>query len=145
MRILTLLLLSVFLVSANGASADMKSKKKTEAKKKIKLTNTYWRLSEMNGKPVSATDENNAPYIYMQEKGDKLIGHTGCNNITGEFEDGSHSYVGFAPGYTEMACTDVETEPYIMNALKRANRYVINGEHLLLYDNTLVLAVFEAK
>lgn len=126
--------------------ADIKGKKKPAAeKKRATIMNTYWRLSEMDGKPLADGSQNNTPYIYLQDKKSQLLGHTGCNNIGGEFAIGKYNYIGFEAVYTEMACEGITTEGYILNALKGANRYTINGQNLLLYNDNLLLAVFEAK
>ncbi|MCD6064332.1 MAG: hypothetical protein K0R82_2243 [Flavipsychrobacter sp.] len=144
MRIAALLLF-LSLALPFSLYADIKGKKKaTTAKKKATIMNTYWRLAEMNGKPVPEVAQNSTPYIYLQDKKSQLLGHTGCNTIGGEFAIGKYNYIGFEPVYTEMACPDV-TESYILNALKGANRYNINEENLLLYNDNLLLAVFERK
>jgi|ERR1044071_9534714 putative lipoprotein len=140
------LLLFLSLTLPLSLHADIKGKKKPGAdKKKISLMNTYWRLSEMNGKSLPDISQQNTPYIYLQDKKNQLLGNTGCNNIGGEFASGKYNYVGFEPVYTEMACPDMSTESYLLNALKGANRYKINGNNLLLYKDDLLLAVFEAK
>jgi heat shock protein HslJ len=144
MRALAFLLL-ICLSLPLTLNADIKGKKKPAAKKKITLTNTYWRLAEMNGKKLSDGDQNNTPYIYLQDKKNQLLGHTGCNSIGGEFAEGRYNYLGFEATHTEMACMGVTTEEYMLYALKNTNRYSINGDNLLLYNDNLVLAVFEAK
>jgi heat shock protein HslJ len=100
----------------------------------------------MNGKKIPPTDNNQDAYIFLRDKKDELIGFTGCNNISGEYEDGKFNAIGFeAIAGTEKACLAIETEAYLLTALKRANRYLINGENMLLYNDNVVLAVFEAK
>ncbi len=76
----------------------------------------------------------------------QLSGSTGCNSITGSHTEGKHGAIKFEAATTKMYCEGaMETENYVLTALNRANRYVINGHHLLLYNETYLLAIFEAK
>lgn len=144
MRLLSFLAV-ICLMLPLALRADIKGKKKPTPKKKITLTETYWRLSEMNGVKLEDRKDNATPYIYMQQKKNKLLGFTGCNNIGGEFKEDRFNYLGFEASHTEMACPDVTTEEYLLGALKKTNRYNINGDNLLLYFDNLLLAVFEAR
>ena len=145
MRLAALMFVSFAITIPFTTNADIKGKKKAPAKKKTELTDTYWRLCEMNGKKLEATGSNTDAYIYLKDKKDELIGFTGGNNISGEFEDGKYNAIGFEAVSTEKACPGIETETYLMDALKKANRYMINGENMLLYNDNVVLAIFEAK
>lgn len=119
---------------------------KPEKTKKIKATadlqNTYWRLVEMNGKPVVSTKE---PYIKLVDKKSALEGSTGCNTIMGNYKIGKHGALKFEYGTTKMMCGDMETEQFVNSALVRTTTYDINSNHLLLYNDNVLLAVFEAQ
>jgi putative lipoprotein len=151
MRLLKLTLILALSLGCLHADADHKDKKKKEkttttkkAKpKKAALDETYWRLSELNGKMVSQT--GNEAYIFMEDG--KLTGNTGCNDITGKYNDSRRdNSLKFEPTVTEMACIDkMETEALLLYALKGATRYRLNGDHLMIYNDALLLAIFEAK
>jgi heat shock protein HslJ len=145
MRLSALLTIVVFTLFMQPLHADIKGKKKIEKKKKIELTDTYWRLSEYNGKPLPPVNDNSTPYIYLKHKGRKLVGHTGCNEIGGEYGSGKYDYVGFEPTYTEMPCAQQQLEQYMQTILKQANKYEVTGNNLLLYNDNMLLGVFEAQ
>lgn len=152
MRLLQLTLILGLSLSCLHADAGHKDKTKkqkaTTAKqaknKKPALDETYWRLSELNGKMVAQSGGNEA-YIFLH-KG-KLTGNTGCNDISGKYEDSRRdNSLTFEPAVTEMACMGrMETETYMLNTLKGATRYRLNDNHLMIYNNALLLAIFEAK
>lgn len=162
------LLVSILLIAVLGFSSCKIFKKsandkpkttkvKTEAVKPVKaktvkipeeseLTDTHWRLSEMNGKAVASTGDDKGAYIMLYSKKSQLGGSGGCNEIMGTHKIGKHNVIAFEAAMTKMACAQgMDTEYYISKALSGANRYVINGHNLLLYNDTYLLAVFEAK
>lgn len=145
MRLSLFLTIIAFSFFTQPLHADIKNKKKSEKKKKIELTDTYWRLAEFNGKPLPATEGNTTPYIYMKHKGKALIGHTGCNEIAGKFDAGKDNEVGFEATYTDMSCPQAQVEQYLQSTLKHADRYEINGNNLLLYTGNMLIGVFEAQ
>lgn len=146
----------IFRKSSNDKPKTAKVKtEKVKPAKKVKpvkipeeseLTDTYWRLSEMNGKAVASTGAANEAYIMLYSKKGQLGGSGGCNEIMGSHKAGKHNVIKFEAAMTKMACAQgMDTEYYISNALAQADRYLINGHNLLLYRETYLLAVFEAK
>lgn len=140
----------IFLVVAlititNTADAQQQRKKKVKQRTVAQLTGTYWRLFEMNGKQVTTPADAREAYIkLLPNKKGELEGNGGCNLITGTYTLGKET-LSFQAASTLRACDDMATESYLMNALNNANRHEINGLYLLLYKNTMLLAVFEAK
>jgi len=152
MRLLKLILVAGLSLGCLHAEAGKKDKNKKEDKKEQKhprrqkkaaLEDTYWRLSEMSNVPVKSS--NNEPYIYMHRG--KLTGNTGCNDITGKYTDYSRmDKVKFDAATTEMACMNgMETEKLMLKVLGETTKYKQNGNNLLLYNGTILLAIFEAK
>ena len=85
-------------------------------------------------------------FIRMKRKKSTLEGFAGCNNIGGTHAEGRHGAIKFEPFSTLMACEErMATEQYVLKALVRANRYIINDKFLLLYDENILLATFEAR
>jgi len=126
------------------ATAQQKKKKKEKPRTEATLENTYWRLYEMDGKLVETPADAREVYIKLTEKKSLLEGYAGCNIITGNYELGKETLT-FEPSLTERLCDDMTTENYVINALTKANRHELNGLHLLLYQGTYLLAIFEAK
>lgn len=136
-----ILILCVFTISCKT------SKKGSYAPKgDSRLMDTYWRLSEMNGKPVINPADAPEVHIRLTEKKRRITGFAGCNRITGTFELGKQGVIAFKAGSTMMYCEGrMDIENHLMQTLTNANRHVINDRHLLLYNDNRLLAVFEAQ
>ena len=141
-----LLLIALVSVSCYAGKRDMKKDKapKRTTKKKAELEGTHWRLIEIDGKLVAAANNRTEAFIVFAKKG-RLEGNTGCNSLGGTYDLGRFEAVKIEAVSTKMACEDMAAEAYMNNALAYANRYMINGQHLLLYNDNLLLALFEAK
>ena len=129
--------------SVGTAMAQSKSKKKKEPKT-AGLEGTYWSLYEMDGKTVETPADRKEVYIKLTGKKNGLEGYTGCNLISGKYEE-TREGLTFDPVMTEIACDDMTTEQYLKNALYNTTRYEINGLYLMLYNGYYSLAIFKAK
>lgn len=134
-----LLLLCCF---AMPAHADKKGKKE-EKHGPPQIRDTYWKLIGTDGKELAGGERE--AYIKLVMKHQKLEGYSGCNDMGGKYKIGKHNEISFEAMGTKMACDNAKTEDYMYYALSGANRFVINGENLLLYNEQLLLAIFEAK
>jgi len=148
MKKLSILLFLIALVSVTcyAGKKDMKKDQspKHNTKGKAELEGTHWRLTEIDGKPVPRGDNRNEPFIMFAKKG-RLEGNTGCNGLGGTYDLGRFDAIKIEAVSTKMACPDMSGEAYMNNALAYANRYMINGQYLLLYNDNLLLALFEAE
>jgi heat shock protein HslJ len=111
------------------------------------LTETYWKLSELMGKPITGPSATGKEmYIKLIKEGNMVQGHGGCNSFRGKYEikDGNRiSFSGLAS--TMMACPDMENESAFMKAVESADNYVISGNSLQLNKAKMApLAKFEA-
>jgi heat shock protein HslJ len=142
MRTILLLILTLSLT----ASCRSGKKKPHVPKGDAELTNTYWRLAEMNGKAVETPADARDVFIRLITKRGKLEGFTGCNMIEGTHSEGRKGAIEFKAMTTLMACEErTDVEQYVLRALSKANRYLINDKHLLLYNDNYLLAIFEAR
>lgn len=140
----SVLLLALFCVSC-GSSRKSGGKKKETAKKEVaELENTYWSLFEMDGHEVNTPEDAEEVYIRMNSRKNTLEGFAGCNTLGGKYHGGKGE-ISFEAMATRMSCPWMDKENFLFNTLEKANRYVINGQHLLLYDDNYLLAVFKAK
>lgn len=144
MRFFVLLMLSLSLVACRGGKKKMHTPK--VPKGDAEITNTYWRLYEMDGKQIQTPADARDVFIRLNRKRSTLEGFAGCNMISGTHSEGRHGTIKFEPFSTLAICEDrVEIEQYVLKALLKANRYVINEKFLLLYNENMLLATFEAK
>lgn len=113
------------------------------------LTNTYWRIDRLDGKPVERVQDRREPHLILRrEEIDLTYGATvGCNQMGGTFSlDGEKIH--FRPGAsTLMACAPSldATEKLLAEVLARTARWRINGSTLELFDSSgKSIGLFEA-
>lgn len=143
--ILFFLMAAVTMCSFSQEAFAQKRKKKKKVITTAELENTYWRLSEMDGKPLVTPADSKEVYIKLNSKKETLEGYTGCNLVTGNY-DYSRDGLTFSAAVTEKLCKDnMSTEQYLLEAINNANRHEINGLYLLLFKDNYMLAMFEAR
>jgi putative lipoprotein len=109
------------------------------------LEKTYWKATELDGKPVPAAESTREVYILLGGAG-RVGGSDGCNRFIGSYVLTGHGIKFGALAGTQMACPSTDaTERGLRKALGRASRWSIAGERLELLDETGGrLAQFEA-
>ena len=101
------------------------------------LENTYWKLTQIEGKPVTAGEDQREPHLVLHPGEDRVAGSGGCNQFTGGYriEDESLTFTQVAA--TRMACAaGMDTEQAFLAALDAVRRWAVTGEHLALYDES---------
>lgn len=110
------------------------------------LENTYWKLAEMNGKPLTTPADAKEVHIVLTNEGDskRIKGYAGCNSLGGSYTL-SGNEIKFIAITTKMMCVDrMDVEDYLLKALSSANRYKIIGETLELYQGDALVARFQS-
>lgn len=111
------------------------------------LQNTYWKLTALNGKPVSVAEQQREPSLVLHSENLRVTGSGGCNRLMGSYEvSGNDVHFGQLAG-TMMACpAGMDTEKEFLATLRQVSRWRIAGEHLEFYDASgKVLGRFEAQ
>ncbi|MBS1549531.1 MAG: META domain-containing protein [Bacteroidetes bacterium] len=129
MKKLALIFAILFVVVSCTTNNTIGSTKKSKAQPS--LYSTQWTLAEVvKGKNPTMVLENG-----------KISGNAGCNNYFGSFEmdttQGSLKINNL--GTTRMACPNMSAESNFLKILGETNRYIVNGEHLELYKDNLLL------
>jgi heat shock protein HslJ len=137
------LLVAATLLFTMPCSADKKGKEKPKGDPK--LQNTVWKLLDINGQPLTRTPGSEETYIIIAQKHNRLDGFAGCSPVSGSYKLDKGDVIEFDATITPMPCKNQSTENYLRAALDNANRYMLNGQNLLLYNDNLLLAIFEAK
>ncbi len=125
------------------------------------LTETYWKLTTLNDKPLSVEAES-SPHLILRadeaKEGEKLHGQgsgsDGCNSFFLSWENGTvasngeENALAFALGGSTMRLCpqegiDQQVAEY-MNSLASTNNYTIHGSVLKLKNNETTVATFEA-
>jgi putative lipoprotein len=110
-----------------------------------KLTDTNWKLVQVNGKAAVVVEGSEA-HLFLEKK-EMFTGSTGCNQITGSFI-ASEGALQFTPGgMTMKMCAQplMEQEQALVAAIKTTTNYHIDGDALELLNGTQPLAQFAAK
>ncbi len=95
------------------------------------LTNTYWKLVELNGGAVSPGEGKELQMILRGE--DQVGGYAGCNQFTGSMTvTGDGLSVGPIASTRRMCQGVMEQESAFLQALENAQRYSISGEDLAI-------------
>lgn len=109
------------------------------------LVNTYWKLLEIDGKPVKTPTGQKEAHMILATAETKVHGNAGCNNFFGGYEMDGESLTFGPTGATMMACQEgMDTEQAFLAVLGETDRYSISGLMLELYKGEDLLAKFEA-
>ncbi|ASP49260.1 META domain-containing protein [Cognaticolwellia beringensis] len=116
------------------------------------LTNTYWKLMQLDGTNVEMTPEQKHERHFTLHSNDgRIAGFSGCNRFFGQFNTkaiavGSGNLQFSALGATQMACPDAKlNEQSVLNVFANTTSYKITAESLALFNQDGVeLASFAA-
>lgn len=99
------------------------------------LEKTYWRATELAGKPTPVQDVKREAHLVF-EPGGRLSGSDGCNRITGTYQLKGDAVTFGHIAATRMACIDAAAgiERAFGEAVKRSMRLTIAGDRLGLFD-----------
>jgi len=114
---------------------------------KMEMQETYWKLTELMGKPVVMNESMKKEiHIILKKEENRVQGFSGCNTIMGKYElkEGNRiSFSGMAS--TLMACPDLATEAEFNKMLGTIDNYSINGNTMTLNKAKMApMARFEA-
>lgn len=110
------------------------------------LTNTYWKLIELNGEPAALGAGENELHMVLITEGNRVRGFSGCNTFMGTHRV-TEDHLQFSQmASTKMACmVGMEQEQLFLSALEGTTGFKINGDSLSLHSaNGKLLLRFEA-
>ncbi|NHQ91233.1 META domain-containing protein [Janthinobacterium lividum] len=110
------------------------------------LTNTYWKLTQLDGAPVTmAPEQEHEVRITLTDEG-KVHGFTGCNQVMG-----GYTLAGTALRFTQLASTRMACPPPLMQLesavlanLNSVTGYRFDGQFLVLLKDGAPVARFES-
>ena len=111
------------------------------------LQETYWKLTELMGKPVVLNENNKKGiHIILKKEDNSVQGFSGCNTFMGRYELKEGNRITFsAIASTMMACPDMATETEFNKMLGVVDNYTINGSIMTLNKAKMApMARFEA-
>lgn len=101
-----------------------------------------WLLTELNGRPVTATgSEADAHLLFFSGQVSRVSGSTGCNRLNGTFELMSTHKIKFSPlATTRKLCPGANVESEFVAALGRVDTYSLVDNRLLLNSGRVTVA-----
>jgi len=108
------------------------------------LTNTYWRLVEINGKPVEPWQDAREMHMLLRTDMPVLRGFGGCNAFTGGYALDGDALQFEKIAATLSACPHMDAEREFMEMLGTVTSYRILGETLVLSGDKGPVARFRA-
>jgi len=133
-QIAGIVVLAIVMITCGNRSLAQKDTASGEGNASI--TEKYWKLIEMNGKPV-ALDESvgSEPFIILKNEDHRVNGSGGCNTIFGSYEISDGNRIKFSQMATSMKmCLNMELEDALKRALDMADNYSLSddGKYLSL-------------
>ncbi len=118
----------------------------TAKKSNAALLETYWKLTELMGKPVSSPPGTRELHIILKKQENRIQGFAGCNSIMGSFELKEGNFITFKEvASTRMACADMSIENQFKEILGSVDNYSILEDKLSLNKARMApFARFEA-
>lgn len=100
------------------------------------LLETYWRPVEIAGKSVTLAPDQREPHFVLTGDGNRVHGSTGCNRITGSFEESTDGLRFNGLATTRMMCPPpiAELEAAFLKALNATTSHRIIGDAMELLD-----------
>lgn len=98
------------------------------------LLETYWKLTSLQGNPVTVLGERE-PHVIFKAEQDRVQGHGGCNSFSGVLQAAkNNSYKVESLVSTEMACEGLKTEETFLKVLRSDLIYAAGKDILVLKD-----------
>ncbi len=110
------------------------------------LVGTYWKLTEVAGRPAIVGQTGREPHLTLLDEEHRLAATGGCNQLGGAYDLQGNALTFSALVSTKMMCQDVmEQEDALSHAFESTKTFRIRGNKLELMDGAgTVVARFEA-
>lgn len=109
---------------------------RTPAEPDAPLRGTYWKLTRIGSQAVTTPPGLGEPHLVLNPDIRQFSGHSGCNDLGGQFFIDKH-YLTFSLGSrTPQACeSGVEQERTYRTELEKTEGWSVAGNRLTLYDS----------
>lgn len=117
------------------------------ASQNMAIQETYWKLTELMGKPLKQSDGMKKEiHIILKTQDNRLQGFGGCNTLMGKYELNEGNRITFTGvASTMMACPDLAIEAEFNKMLAAVDNYSLSGNTMTLNKARMApLARFEA-
>ena len=113
---------------------------------KASLTNTYWKLVELDGARVAMTPEQEREVRITLDDNGKVTGFTGCNRVMGGYTVAAEVLRFTQLAGTRMMCPPpaMQLESAVLANLNSVTGFRIDGEQLILLKDGAPVARYES-
>ena len=120
-------------MSGNKITGDLAGKY-ILSKEQYAIREKYWKLIELNGKPVKVDSSfQKEPHIIFKDEENRFVGNGGCNNFSGTYQLDEGNRIKLSQAIvTQMACANMEQESQFLRVLTMADNYNVVGDMLVL-------------
>jgi copper homeostasis protein (lipoprotein) len=110
------------------------------------LEGSRWVLVRLGEQPVEQEQGKPEPYIVLQPNQKEVVGHGGCNRLSGGYVLKGDALQFSEMTTTRMACPDIQTEHAFLNALESVAHWKLMDNQLVLLDkNNVPVAQLESR
>ena len=110
----------------------------------MELENTYWILTQIEGKTVAEPDKDKRRIFLQIPEGaeDRVEGYAGCNAFFGNCEVKGETLSFSRMSTTKRMCPDMDSEQAFLSVLEQADRYTLDGAYLHFWKGEKKIASF---
>ena len=91
-------------------------------------------------------DQNTQAHLVFHSEGQRVKGSTGCNSLSGGYQNDDGRLTLEALATTKRACSGPDQAQAFTDALERTQRFEIQGQRLMLYgEGEQALAILQAE
>lgn len=108
------------------------------------LTGVRWKLTELMGQAIPATEPDTTPYLQFGDDG-RVSGFAGCNQFTGAYQAEGLRLTFKPMATTQKACLSDSVEQQFLSTIQGIDNYSLNDSGLAFYKaRTAALLRFTA-
>lgn len=97
------------------------------------IVNKYWKLFQLEGKPITMSDNQEREAHFILGSDGRVKGHTGCNGLGGEYKLEAGHRIRFSNMLgTLRYCEEVPWESEFKNVFNIADNYTMHNDTLWL-------------
>ena len=102
----------------------------------VRLTDTHWQLSMLGEQVITADVAKRTPYLTFKQDDNKVIGFSGCNRFSGNYNTSADS-INLSQLLTtkKMCFQQMNLETKFLSALSETDNYKVIDNTLTLYSN----------
>lgn len=103
----------------------------------VSLTETYWKIVEIDGNPVAVADQLREPSLVLHNQDNRFSGSSGVNRLMGGYtlDGGTLTFSQVASTMMAGPPDAMGQEQAIIAALGRVRGFVVSGDRLTLVDD----------